>query len=215
MSMQAIRRGTFEPDFLAGTPAFVFEDIEIHSPTGVFRLGAQRHQRTQRFFLWFLSGEGYQGATVTAGQCGHTRLQGHVEVGRTHPGGQIEDQQREGTALQQFDRGGGRQLRLFGKDDHQMGQIHAGPGQIGRKRRGLGIAHPGRPFAGALAFQQQLEGRAEVTAALTGQLDQPSFDIKIGHPYTLSGVHLRASRPCFNQLWEAIPERLLICLYTF
>lgn len=168
MSMQAIRRGTFEPDFLAGTPALVFEDIEIHSPTGVFRLGAQRHQRTQRFFLWLLSSECYQGATVTAGQCGHTRLQGHIEVGRTSPGSQIENQQREGAALQQLDRGGGGQLRLVGKDHHKMGQVHAGLGQIGRKRRGFGIAHPGRPLAGALAFQQQLESRAEVTAALTG-----------------------------------------------
>ncbi|ODT13250.1 MAG: hypothetical protein ABS57_19305 [Mesorhizobium sp. SCN 65-12] len=81
------------PDLLAGAAAFVFEHIEIHSPTGVFHLDAQRHQGSQRFFLRFLTGQSYQSAAMAPGQGGHTRLQSHIEIGRSTPAGQVEDQQ--------------------------------------------------------------------------------------------------------------------------
>lgn len=105
---------------------------------------------------------------MAAGQGGHTRLQGHVEVGRTAPGGQIQDQQGESPALQQFDGRGGGQLRLFRKNHHQVSQIDAGFGQIRWKGGSFGIAYPGHPLSGALAFQQQLQSQAEVASALTG-----------------------------------------------
>ena len=121
---------------------------------------------------------------MAPGQSGHARLQRHIEVGRSSPGGQIEDQQREGSTLQQLDGRGGGQLGLFGKDDHQMSQIDAGSGQVGRKRGGFGVADPGRPLAGALTFQQQLEGRAKMASTLTGQLDHSAFGIDLGHSST-------------------------------
>lgn len=132
---------------------------------------------------------------MAAGERSHARLQGHVEVGRAAPGGQIQDEQRKSPALQQFDGRGGGQLRFFGKDHHQVSQIDAGSSQVGGKGRGFGIAHPGHPLAGTLAFQKQLQGRAEVAAALTGQLDQPAFNIEFGHASTVSDVHRHESSP--------------------
>lgn len=151
----------------------------------------------------FFACQCYQRAAVASGERGHARLQGHVEVSGATPGGQIQDEQRKGPALQQFDGRSGGQLRFFGEDHHQMSQIDPGSGQVGGEGRGFGIAHPGHPLARALAFQQQLQGRAEVAATLTGQLDQPAFDIKFGHASTVSGVHQHESSPCFVRVWEA------------
>lgn len=80
--------------------------------------------------------------------------------------------------MQQLDGRAGGLWRLFGEDHGQMSQIDAGASQVGGEGRGLGIAHPGHPLAGALAFQQQLQSGAEVAAALAGELDQPSLDIQ-------------------------------------
>lgn len=90
-----------------------------------------------------------------------------------------------------------------------MGKVHAGAGQIGGEGRSFGIAHPGHPFPGALTFQQQLQGRAEVAATLAGQLDQPSSDIKFGHASTVSDVHLCASSPMFYQGLEGLTEHVV------
>jgi hypothetical protein len=105
---------------------------------------------------------------MAAGQGGHARLQGHIELSRSVPGGQIQNNQGKGPAVQQFYGRGGRQLGLLGEDHGEMAQIQAGLGHIGRVGGRLGIAHPGHPLARPLAFQQQLQSGAEMPSALAG-----------------------------------------------
>ncbi|MBS2036790.1 hypothetical protein JST97_17500 [bacterium] len=49
---------------------------------------------------WFFSGQGYQPASMAPSQGRHTRLQSHIQGGRATPGGQVQDNQSEGSAVQ-------------------------------------------------------------------------------------------------------------------
>lgn len=68
-----------------------------------------------------------------------------------------------------------------------MSQIQACLSHVGRVGGSLGIAYPGHPLTGSLAFQKQLQSGTEVPPELTGKLDQSALDLfftPIGHSST-------------------------------
>ena len=78
--------------------------------------------------------------------------------------------------MQQLDGGLGGLLGLFGENHHQVFQIDPGLGHVGRIKGGFGVAYPGHPLSRPLTLQDQLQGGAEMAAALAGQFHQATLD---------------------------------------